>query len=152
MSEQLEQAPPSDGSAEAAPPDARRVAIVVSKTLSPGAAANVSALLMGQLVVDDTSLYGTEAVRGADGMRHAAIRFSTIVLRGRPGQLRSLAEELDAAGISSCVFSSLGQTLNNEFDEYRRRLAGEASDLVGVAMSADDATVRALTRKFSLLV
>jgi hypothetical protein len=130
---------------------ARRVALVVSKALSPGQAANVSALLMGQLATLDADLYAPP-VAGADGHRHAGIRHSTVVLRGGPGQIATLAGVVREAGLSMCVFSAAGQALNNAFDQYKALLENEPdTDLVGVGLVGRDEDVRTFTRKFSLL-
>ncbi len=133
-------------------PAMRRVALVVSKGLSPGQAANVSALLMGQLATLDDTLYAPP-VDGADGNRHAGIRHSTVVLRGGSGQIATLAGAVREAGLASCVFSAAGQTLNNAFDEYKALLEREPDpQLVGVGLTGAEGDVRALTRKFSALM
>jgi len=130
----------------------RRVAILVSKTLSTGAAANVAALLMGQLVSVNRSIYGEEAVTGVDGSLHAAIRHSTVVLKAGGGQLISLAKRLvDISSIEYCCFSSLGQSLNDQYEDYARRIGIETVDLVGIAMFGPYAVVKDLTKSFSLL-
>ena len=129
----------------------QRIALVVSEGLSAGQAANVSALLMGQISAAEPSVYA-EPVLGADGNQHAGIRHSTVVLRAGPGQLSTLAQAAREAGISSCVFSSIGQRLNNAFDEYKAQLERTAAvELVGVGLVGDHETIRVLTKKFSVL-
>jgi Protein of unknown function (DUF2000) len=63
----------------------------------------------------------------------------------------TLANELRSASMSYCVFSSLGQSLNNEYEIYQRRIVSEQLDLVGVGLHGNDETVRNLTQKFSVL-
>lgn len=129
----------------------QRIALIVAKGLTAGESANVSALLMGQLALLSPGIYA-EPVAGGDGLRHAGIRYSTVVLRGGPGQLASLAAAAEKEDLVSCVFSALGQTLNNAFETYSASLKETADiELVGVGLHGADEHVRGLTRKFSVL-
>jgi hypothetical protein len=131
--------------------ETQRIALVIARTLSPGVAANVAALLMGQLVMTSPEIYAIDTPICRSGYEHAGIRHSTVILKGGSGQLKALADELQADQMQYCVFSSLGQSLNNEFDIYQQRLASEPVDLVGVGLYGDDQSVRSATKKFSLL-
>jgi hypothetical protein len=132
---------------------ASRVALVLSKNLSPGEGANVAAILMGQLSAQSAAIYAEACPHDRDGLPHAGIKHSTVVLTGRPGQLKSLARDLanEEDRRPFCCFSSLGQSLNNEFETYQRRLAEEDIAIVGVGLFGDHDDVRAATKQFSLL-
>jgi hypothetical protein len=131
--------------------DTQRIALVLARSLSPGAAANVAALLMGQLVATTPDIYAHDTPRCQDGYPHAGIQHSTVVLKAGSEQLSTLAGQLQTALTHYCVFSSLGQSLNNEFDAYQRRLKSEPTELIGVGLYGDDQSVRSLTKKYSLL-
>lgn len=131
--------------------DTQRIALVLARSLSPGTAANVAAILMGQLVIKTPEIYAFHTPICRNGYKHAAIRHSTIILKAGSGQLTTLANELQATSVPYCVFSSLGQSLNNEYDTYEQRLVSEEVDLVGVGLHGTDQCVRSATKKFSLL-
>lgn len=130
----------------------KRACIVLGRWLSPGEAANVSALLMGQLARSAPGLYGSGVAWDSAGLPHAAIRCSTVVLKGGAGQLTKLAGRLKETDWADfCCFSSLGQSLHNQYEEYVERLKQQPVEVVGVALFGDDAAVKALTKSFSLL-
>ncbi|WP_421121710.1 DUF2000 family protein [Aquihabitans daechungensis] len=130
----------------------QRIALVVNKRLTPGAAANVAALAMGQLVLERPTLYAQAPVPDAVGRPHAAIRYSTVILKAGAGQLDNLSRRLsDDDRVAFCCFSTLGQSLNNAFDEYAATLAVSEPELAAVGLSGDDPVVRELTRAFSVL-
>lgn len=131
----------------------QRIALVVKKGLSAGSSANISALMMGQLALLRPEIYGGSVVRDLVGRPHAAIRFSTVVLKAGSGQLLSLADRLTTSADcpAYCCFSAIGQELNNAFQAYTTALTSSDPDLVGVGICGPDQEVRALTRTFSLL-
>ena len=130
-----------------------RVALVVLKTLEPGAAANVAALMMGQLARRVDGLYAGVPLLDRLGMEHAAIRYSTVVLKGGPAQLRTAAMKANAEeGIACVLFSQLGRSLHNAFEQYAAAVRDQGEmDLAGIGIAGRDEPVRALTRSFSLL-
>lgn len=134
----------------------KRIAIVMDRNLEIGAAANVAALLMGQAALQDSSLYSQEPVLDLDGVRHAGIRYSTVILKAGANQLISLAKSLSEGenGLQSLAFSKVGQSLNNAFEQYSREvgsLSTEELQPVGVIVWGEDETVRAATKKFSVM-
>lgn len=129
----------------------RRVALVVSRSLPTGAAANVAALLMGQLAARNSAIYAEDVPVSLEGDPHAAIQHSTVILRASAGQLATLAERMRDDAAHYCAFSSLGQSLNNEYAAYRRRLTSEPVEIIGIGLFGDDARVRETTKKYSLL-
>ena len=127
------------------------MAIAVLKSLRPGQAANVAALLMGQLSRDVPAIYGDGPVVDVTGRNHAAIHYCTVVLQGTAGQLERLVGAAQDETLAYSCFSALGQGLNNKYDEYVARLRREASQLVGVAVFGPDGQVRRVTKPFSVL-
>ena len=129
-----------------------RIAVVVLETLGPGEAANVAALLTGQIGRGNPIYFNADVALDAEGVWHAAPIFSVVLLKAKnASQLSKLARE---SLTSTICFSRLGQTFHNAFPEYAKKLAElstEAAGLVGVAVYGDDQLVRAATRKFSLL-
>lgn len=131
----------------------QRVALVVDGALERGAAANVAAIIMGQLALIRDGLFSEDRILDGDGIRHSGIRFSTVVLKAGSGQLAKLAQRLAGdESVSSVSFSRVGQGLHNRFDYYRSVLsATTAVDLAGVGIAGEDHYVRALTKPFSIL-
>lgn len=129
----------------------KRIAIVLLSDLERGEAANVAAVLCGQISQADSQYFNSSAVTSKDGLSHAAPNYSVVVLRAKnASQLESLASQNPEA----ICFSRYGQGLNNAFEQYARGLAeAEAKDvsLIGVAVYGDDESVRAKTKKFSLM-
>ncbi|MFD7656090.1 DUF2000 family protein [Actinosynnema sp. NPDC059797] len=129
-----------------------RAAVVVHKRLEPAAVANAAAILMGQLAHLEPRLYAAEGVTGADGVRHAGIRFNTVVLTGRPAQVDKFLAAAVEEGLPHAVFSAKGRELSNSFDEYRELVAGSTAadvDVFAVGVVGEDSRVRALTKSFS---
>lgn len=129
----------------------QRVAIVTLATLERGEAANVAALLCGQVARLDDRFFNEVAVSSADGLSHAAPNYSVVVLKAKNhSQLVRLAAENSGA----ICFSRLGQKLNNAFPEYSAAIESsnaQDAEIIGVAVYGDDATVREKTRRFSLV-
>lgn len=132
-----------------------RTAIIVDKNLSPGQVGNVAAILMGQVARLMDDLFNSEPPVDLDGVTHAAIQFSTVVLTARSGQLSTASTELSAReNLCVVAFTEVGQGLNNAYSEYSTLiLQGHTTELrpVGLAVSGKDEDVRAVTKKFSLL-
>lgn len=130
-----------------------RTAIAVSKTLDPGAVANVAAIVMGQLAVSVDGLYEADGVYGPDGTRHAGIRNNVVVLKGRQGQINSLVDDAAAMNdVAHVAFSELGRSMSNSYTKYaelvRERQRDEVS-IVAVGLAGPDDLVRSLTKKLS---
>ena len=95
----------------------------IRKNLTAGEVGNVAGILMGQIAQINPEVYLDSEVTDADGVRHAAIRYSTVVLKAGSGQIANLAKSLkDSETISSCVFTSTGQSLNNQFEVYQEQI------------------------------
>lgn len=129
----------------------QRVAIVLLGTLERGEAANVAALLCGQVARQDDSFFGKETVSSKDGLSHAAPKYSVVILKAKnASQLASLA----CQNHDAICFSRLGQRLNNAYDEYEAALAVTSHEdvgLIGVVVYGEDVDVRLKTKKFSLM-
>ncbi len=135
----------------------KRVAIVLPKTLNPGEVGNVSAILMGQLSVLEPNIFETGSIEDTEGNQHAAIRFSTIVLKAKSTtQIVNFASSLASGypSIQSVVFTQIGQSFNNRPLEYRESIQSKTlaeSEPVGIALFGDEDDVIKATKKFSVL-
>ena len=69
----------------------KRIAILIERNQTTGCAANISAILMGQAALLHPDIYDYEPVSDTDGHKHAAIRFSTIILEAGAGQMNNLS-------------------------------------------------------------
>jgi len=121
--------------------------------MSAGQKANVAAIIMGQLSKELPQLY-SDPVRDQSGACHAGIAVNTVVLDGGREQLLTLINNAADNGVSCVVFSSTGQSLSNSYPEYQKQISSmdtRAADIVGVGIAGDEAAVRSLTKKFSLL-
>ncbi len=130
----------------------KRIAVIVLEALSAGEAANVAALLTGQIGCSYPDFFSSTPVQDADGALHASPIFSVVILKAKNAS--QLTKLVAAGGASAVCFTRLGQELHNAFSEYKQRvenLHASTSDLVGVAVFGDDAMVRDTSRKFSLL-
>lgn len=134
----------------------KRTAIIVEKKLSPGQAANISAILMGQVAISFPGIYSEECLRDKTGTQHAAIQYSLVVLKAGQGQIVNLITHLKKKGDSQVdyvTFSRFGQSLQNEYDKYKNQIRTNETDQlqpVAVVVSGYDPEVRMLTKKFSL--
>lgn len=135
----------------------KRTAIILTKELPRGAAANVAAILMGEAARAVPDLYHATPMHDASGVRHAAIQWSTVLLEANsPAQLINLLATVreQQPALFVVVFTATGQGLHNAFGEYVATVASMATaDLnpSGVLVSGADAAVRAVTKKFSVL-
>ena len=135
----------------------KRTVIIVKKDLTAGQIGNVCAVLMAQVARVLPEAMSDKVVIDADGLTHAAPKYSVVVLRGNgPIQLKNAAENIrvDEPQLKVFGFSKTGQELNNQFDVYQQRISSmstEATELVGIAVAGDDDTVRRVTKKFSIL-
>lgn len=132
-----------------------RTAIILDKDLSPGQIGNVAAILMGQTALLRPAVYDTTPPMDLDGVNHAGIQFSLVVLKGTRGQLLNVAHSLTQdPSLTVVAFSRLGQGLHNAYEEYSTTIhQRHTPDLepVGLVISGNDGAVRAATKKFSLL-
>lgn len=129
-----------------------KINIVVDKTLSSGQKANVSSIIMGQLGHDVPSLY-TSSITDLSGVKHAGISVNVVILDGSNRQLLKLIEFSKKSDVTYIAFSSIGQSLSNNYDEYYQKISlssTEATNIVGVGVCGDDEIVKLLTKKFSL--
>ena len=129
-----------------------KISIVVSKALTPGQKANVSAIIMGQLGRDVINIY-TDVVADASGAMHAGISVNVVVLEGGEKQLLNLIKGAQESDVGCVVFSATGQSLSNSYEEYKAQISAsdtESTKIVGVGVYGEDATVKTLTKKFSL--
>ena len=135
----------------------KRTAIILTKELGRGPAANVAAVLLGETAHALPDLYHAEPLFDASGTRHAAVKWSVVLLEATsPTQLLNFlaAVREQQPTLFVAAFTATGQGLHNAFEEYSATVAaktlGELTP-TGVVVSGDDATVRAATKKFSLL-
>jgi hypothetical protein len=131
----------------------RRGALVVAKDLAPGETANVAAVVMGQLAILCPTLYADDDLADRDGISHAAIRSSVVVLSARRGQLSTLAATARTVPeVTATSFTRLGQSLHNAYGDYAAQIRESSGhDLSAVGVFGDDSVIRSLTRKFSVL-
>lgn len=134
----------------------KRVAIIIERNLGVGQVGNVAAILMGQAVLLCPEIYNPSAPLDTQGNRHAAIKYSTVVLKGGEGQIISLAQQLQDQHppLFYAVFSKLGQGLHNAYTEYQNSVMSKSFEQLGAAgivIVGDDEKVRLVTKKFSLL-
>ena len=135
----------------------KRTAIILTKDLGRGSAANVAAILLGEAARALPDLYHAEPLLDATGTRHAAVQWSVVLLEANsPAQLvnflAAVREQQPALFVAA--FTATGQGLHNAYAEYATTIAAKATaDLSpsGVVVSGDDAAVRAATKKFSVL-
>jgi hypothetical protein len=111
---------------------------------------------MGQAALCDRDLYGCEPLLDKQGLRHAAVKYSTVLLKAGRNQLLSLAESAQSgnSGITCILFSRFGQQLPDAFEFYRRKVSESMTlelEPVGVLVSGEAEKVREISRKFSLL-
>ena len=130
-----------------------RICIVVSRSLNAGQKANIAAILAGQLVKDAPFLYEA-SVLDKSGINHSGIASNIVVLDGGSGQLLSLINDVRENELVYSVFSSTGQSLSNNYPEYRQQISSmdtKAAGIIGVGLAGEDSIVRLLTKKFSLM-
>lgn len=135
----------------------KRTVLIVRKDLPSGQAANVSAILMAEIARTVPETLAAVTVTDRDGLHHAAPQFSIVVLKANGSEqlqntaatIRTMRPELTVFG-----FGAVGQSLNNQFELYREKVSNlttKACELVGIAVSGEDAAVRMATKKFSVL-
>lgn len=98
-----------------------RVAIVINNKLNKVEAANVCAILTGQLVI---KIYSHEFIFDKTGYIHSEVKFSTIILRGQENEIMDFCLNLSnnklLQELNAIIFTREGQQLNDEFDEYKK--------------------------------
>lgn len=133
----------------------KRNAIILDRNLTIGQVGNVAAILMGQISKIDPSTFSGDEILDKDGVRHAGIKNSTVLLKGGSGQISKLAQQLSGdETVTNVVFTAKGQSLNNRFEDYETIIMNNTLEMlkpVGIALSGEDELIRGLTKKFSLL-
>jgi Protein of unknown function (DUF2000) len=131
--------------------DPKRCAIVVDRTLEPGAMANAVAIVSGGLQCE---AFGYP-IPDADGNLHAAIRWNLVVLQAKSGQqLKKLLLATKERPVKAVAFARFGQGLSNSFILYEEAIASrptEEFDIIAVGLFGSDADVRGQTKAFSVL-
>lgn len=107
---------------------------------------------MGQASRIDSDIYSDNPVLDKGNIRHAGIKFSTVILKAGEGQILNLVQSLnsDESKIKSVVFSKTGQSLNNAFEQYALEISSlttEESRILGVIVWGEDELVRSATKK-----
>lgn len=135
----------------------KRTALILKRDLPPGQIGNICAILMAEVSRAVPETLATTKVTDLNGLNHAAPQFSIVVLKANGSeQLQNTAATIRTAQPELVVFGfgAVGQSLNNEFEIYREKISSlttEASGLVGIAVSGEDAAVRQATKKFSVM-
>jgi hypothetical protein len=85
----------------------RRIAVIILETLSVGEAANVAALLTGQIGCSEQGFFSAVPAKDADGASHASPIFSVVILKAKnSSQLKKIIE---TGGGKTVCFTRLGQ-------------------------------------------
>lgn len=135
----------------------KRLAIVLVKKLGIGSACNISSILLGQLAATNSDIYSQQPIIDLDGVQHAGINFSTVVLQASsPTQLANFVTKIrvEAECTSIVVFSRCGQQLNNQPGQHRLEISAkrlQEAEPLGIAIFGDDLQIRQLTKRFSVL-
>lgn len=135
----------------------KRIAIILTKELARGPAANVAAILMGEAARALPELYHAGPLLDAAGTRHAAIQWSTVLLEANsPAQLINLLATArdQQPELFAAAFTATGQGLHNAYAEYAAIIAAKPTadhQPVGVLLTGEDTAVRTITKKFSVL-
>jgi hypothetical protein len=135
----------------------KRTALILKRDLPPGQIGNVCAILMAEVSRTVPETLAATKVTDLNGLNHAAPQFSIVVLKANGSeQLQNTATAIRTTQPELVVFGfgAVGQSLNNEFEIYREKISSlttGASDLVGIAVSGEDAAVRLATKKFSVM-
>ena len=134
----------------------KRIAIILDKSLEKGEVGNIAAILMGQAALCCQEIYDSEILKDQDGNRHAAIRYSTVVLNAGQQQLLSFIQKIqnEHTAVTCIVFSQAGQKLHNAFPEYRSQIHNNTTEHlkpIGVIVVGAEEEIKAITKKFSLI-
>jgi len=136
----------------------KRIAILIEKNQTIGASSNISAILMGELASKHKKIFTLDVV-DTDSISHSSINYSTIILKVNSSQqILNLVEKIENSEykntIFKAIFSTIGQSLHNEFENYKNQIAEsttkETSPL-GIIVYGNDEDVRALVKKYSLM-
>lgn len=134
-----------------------RTAIVLSKGMLPGEAANVVAILAGHASRVLPELYTDQPPVDRTGLVHAGVRFSVVVLQANgPRQIANAAKSVCERfpTLQVAVFTGEGKALNNTFDAYRAMIADRFIDEMsplGMVVFGSDEDVRRASKSFSLI-
>lgn len=131
-----------------------RTSIILHKSLTSGEAANVAAILMGELVKQSGDQYHDTILRDQAGNMHARIKNSVAILKSKSeAKLHTISQLVEEEpDLKLAVFTKNGMSLNNEYHAYRQIIEhSEPSKimLAGIAIFGNDEKVRALTHQFS---
>jgi Protein of unknown function (DUF2000) len=118
-------------------------------------AANVAAILCGQLGTIEAGFFGEQPVIDRDRRSHASVNQNVAILKANGAEqlvntYDSLHDEID---LTKLLFSEHGQLTSNNVELYLACLSEtETRSLVPVALivAGDDDKVRKATKKFSL--
>lgn len=104
----------------------KRIAIIIDKSLTKGQAANVAAILMGQVSVSSDFIYDNRPLIDQSGVFHCAIKNNIIVLKAGPYNLKNLWKETKAT--ISFIFTEEGTMFSDDFDAYRKFILSNKID------------------------
>lgn len=136
----------------------KRIAILIEKNQTIGTSSNISAILMGELASKHKEIF-TLDVEDTDSVSHSSINYSTIILKVNSSQqILNLVDKIEHSEyentISKAIFSTIGQGLHNEFENYKNQIAKlttkETSPL-GIILYGEDKDIRTLVKKYSLM-
>ncbi|WP_429929717.1 DUF2000 family protein [Agrobacterium vitis] len=133
----------------------QRVAIVVTKALSGGLAANAAAILSGQLAACRQGFFAPSPVVDLDGLPHATVNQNIVLLKASGGQqilntAKTLCQREDLVVL---VFSGEGQATSNDVQAYSGAVASSTAErlgLIAMLIAGPDEQVRQATKKFSI--
>jgi len=133
----------------------KRIAILLDGALPTGAASNVAAILMGQAAIRVPEIYAEQPVPDMDGNLHAAIRYSTVILKAGRGQMQNVLLQIrkEHPEITYSAFTTTGQGLHNAFEKYETYLHEHHTadlEIVGLILVGEESEVRLITKKFSV--
>lgn len=136
----------------------KRIAILIEKNQTIGTSSNISAILMGELATQHSEIF-TLDVLDKDGISHASINYSTVILKIKSSQqilnlINKIADVEYKNKVTSAVFSTIGQGLHNKFKEYKVKIEQSSTKEtfpIGIIVYGDDEVIRSLVKKYSLM-
>lgn len=136
----------------------KRIAILIEKNQTIGTSSNIAAILMGELAAKHSEIF-TLNVKDKDNTSHSSINYSTVILKVKSSQqilnlLIKMGDLKYKNKITNVVFSTIGQGLHNQFDEYKtqiEQLFTADTFPVGIIVYGDDELIRSLVKKYSLM-
>jgi len=136
----------------------KRIAILIEKNQTIGTSSNISAILMGELASTHKEIF-TLNVEDKNSVSHSSINYSTVILKVKSSQqILNLLIKIDDIEykdkVTSVVFSTIGQGLHNQFNEYKsqiEQLPTKDTFPIGIIVYGDDEVIRSLVKKYSLM-